>query len=324
MATGATPTDAIAGEMAAVFAQAERELQTLIDDALSNGAVGTAAYRKAQQAAVVDVLGRVKDQLLPDDDQFEDVSARGPLLVRLIRAAFAWGLKLARGEADEHSTPRVLDAELSFGRPEEEKVAELIRQSRKDLADTLYRIGRRHDDIVRDIQLSAKAQSLAVGESTKKSAERYRALLDDAAERGQLTFVDDVRDAKHVRLLQLTDAKGKVRNYQLGKYSEMAMHTLGREVTTQAFYDDKLARNSPYVRITKHPHADEDWYAGHDVCAKFEGRVFSLTRAAAKPGIPYIRREDLPPYHPLCKHLAVSAATVRKRNPRDARDQAVV
>jgi hypothetical protein len=87
-----------------------------------------------------------------------------------------------------------------------------------------------------------------------------------------------------------TDKAG--RRWDLANYARMCARTTAAEARTEAVINRLLDEGLDLVRVSKHEHP-------HDVCSKYEGRVYSISGVSAV----YPRLKERPPFHPNCKHV---------------------
>lgn len=141
-------------------------------------------------------------------------------------------------------------------------------------------IGRRVDDPWRRLALEELgAGHVALDTRRQISANLIRRLVDEGITDALTGFVDRAG-----------------RRWSLERYTEMVARTTTREATSRGAVNRLEEHGLDLVEISSHPHAA-------DVCTPYDGETFS--RSGDHPTYP--RLEELPPFHPNCRHVLTPA-----------------
>jgi len=172
------------------------------------------------------------------------------------------GMNLVTGFGAVHQQAAQLLAEASYNR----------------LVEVTATIGRRVDDIYRQLSLEAVRGSV-IGYDTWRTAARR--LRDDLAEQGITGFADRAG-----------------RRWNMRTYAEMVGRTVTAEAHRMGTANRILEHGIDLVRITGHEGPCE-------MCGPWEGRILSLTgRTEGYPTLEYAQSRGL--YHPNCRHAMVA------------------
>lgn len=140
------------------------------------------------------------------------------------------------------------------------------------LDDAVAYVGRRSKDVFRKATLNQLVVEQITGHDRSQTA---KAIEDDLRGRGIKGFKDKAG-----------------REWKLSTYAKMAARSSAVEAHTVSTLN-RLAENGiDLVKVSEHPHP-------HDVCSRYEGRIFSISGTSAK----YPALKEAPPFHPNCKHL---------------------
>lgn len=148
--------------------------------------------------------------------------------------------------------------------------------------DAIVKVGRRVDDVFREVSLQAQAESLIAGEDLRSMEQR----LETGLRRANLVNTEDV-----VRVSN--------RNLKLNYYSEMVSRTTAREAASQGLVNRLIQNNLDLVTVDDHPNSC-------DKCASYQGKTFSLT--GSTPNYPIL--DIYPPFHPNCRHVLTPASII--------------
>lgn len=155
----------------------------------------------------------------------------------------------------------------------------------------------------RDAQKAAGSDGSPVeGERHQRSAERlFRSLTQrlDAAIGHVWGDVERTlspsRSASEVPGGEIPEVKGFTdkagRRWDLSTYARMCARTTASEAMSEATVNRALDDGEDLVRVSKHPHP-------HDICSRYEGRVFSISGESRRYPLLVAR----PPFHPNCRH----------------------
>lgn len=142
------------------------------------------------------------------------------------------------------------------------------------LEDVAQVIGRRTEDLFRELALEA-VRGPVVGYATWEQAARR--IRNDLAANGVTGFVDS-----------------RGRRWNMSRYAEMVARTTTMEAHLQGTCNRLLEAGIDLVRITSHG-------TDCDLCGPWEGKVVSLT--GKTPGYPTLQEaRDAGLFHPNCRH----------------------
>ncbi len=175
-----------------------------------------------------------------------------------------------------------LAAEIAFGAIHQQAMQVLADNAYARLQDVDAVIGRRVDDVYRNLALEAVRGDVAGYQTWKQTAKRYRGAL---AEKGITGF---------------KDAAG--REWNLKSYTEMVARTTTRECKINGTANRLLEHGQDLAEITGGTAKNTC-----DICRAWVGRIVSLT--GKTPGYPTLdeaRAAGL--FHPRCTHNIATAA----------------
>jgi hypothetical protein len=298
------PFDRIPDDLARIYADAAREIDTRVGTALARGAVGTAAYRERQLNAINTTLARLTaatppaartaaqasyqfaalavDTALPGGDQvrgrFNGVD------VRTVEAIARNMERSLQGAVDGLGTSVAHVFEIA------DRLDGALPAARGELGSFL---GRRVNDDARRAALETIAQAVTQGSTRRDASRALRARLDAIVRSGV-----DVDGALQVVKDSLTgEARASFidragRRWDMPTYTRMVARTTTREAATRGTIERLLAHGEDLVTISAHGTTTP-------LCQAYEGRTFSLT--GSTPGHP--RLDRLTPFHPNCRHF---------------------
>ena len=143
-----------------------------------------------------------------------------------------------------------------------------------NLRDATQFIGRRVNDVFRQVGLEQTGRKLAAGQTWQDMKRKVvRGLLDQ----GQTAFVDRLG-----------------RKWRLDSYAEMVARTTTREAASVATLNTCQEFGLDLVRITTH-------YPTCEKCAPLQGKVYSISGNDKR--YPRLTDERRPPVHPNCRHV---------------------
>jgi hypothetical protein len=148
-------------------------------------------------------------------------------------------------------------------------------------------VGRRVDDIYRQLGLEAASQAILEGSALRPAAQALGQSLMGAG----VTSV-----AADGSVIAMVDAGGRA--WQLDRYTSMVVRTSTAEAQTRGAVNQLLEAGMDLVEIVV---ADPC-----PVCAPYEGRIYSLTGATDL----YDTLDVMPPFHPNCV-CSLEAAAVQ-------------
>lgn len=175
-----------------------------------------------------------------------------------------------------------LATEIAFGAIHQQAMQVLAENAYARLQDVDLVIGRRVDDVYRNLALESVRGDVAGYQTWKQTAKRYREAL---AEKGITGF---------------KDASG--REWNLKSYTEMVARTTTRECKINGTANRLLEHGQDLAEITGGTAKNTC-----DICRAWVGRIVSLT--GKTPGYPTLdeaRAAGL--FHPRCTHNIATAA----------------
>lgn len=206
-----------ADQLVALYLRTARRLEAQIRAALRSDAIGTAAYRTQQLAAVrrlLDELGR----------------ASGPMTQLAIRRAYLEGA--LRADQALAAEPLAASAQGRFYGVHEAAVARYFGTLDNRLQLARATLGRQADDVFRRIGLEATSEGIAAGAARREVSAQIVAEL----EREGLTAFRDRRG----------------RRWSLDTYAEMVARTTTREAVSQGTANRMLEHGADLATISSH------------------------------------------------------------------------
>lgn len=153
--------------------------------------------------------------------------------------------------------------------------------------NTLIRLTR----YTQQVNVNEKKMNQLVQEGFEKGIgvdEKYAGTVRGSSMRLREELLKKSIDGKHIIIV---DRNGKPTSWKINTYADMVAKAKLHELQTQAVIDAAVAVGGDLVQIDAHNSDDED-------CSYYEGKIFSLS--GTDPDFPPV--EELPPYHPNCKH----------------------
>lgn len=170
-----------------------------------------------------------------------------------------------------------------------QRAIDVIAQNMSDnLRNATQFVGRRIQDIFREVSLEQTGLKLVTGASWQ---ELKKKLVQELIAKGQIGFKDK-----------------SGRQWRLDSYAELVARTTTREAASVAIVNQCNEYGHDLVQITTH-------YPTCEICAPLQGKVFSLQGEDKR--YPKLTDEYRPPIHPNCRHVLVPY--VRELDP-DAED----
>lgn len=299
------PTDVLTDELIGVLGRATKRLELIVESGIRRGldparvntagqrrGDATARYRQQQRAQAISLLQDLTRRVREHAPRA--IAATYRATVAAVDATVGDELTLTGGFGTIHV--RALEALASNMTRSLQAAIDTVGGNiddvfaRADAIDGALRndrpmpgpipfIGRRINDPYRRVALETVAQGV-VGLDT-------RTQVSDALARRLVT--EGVTDA----VTGFVDRSG--RRWPLNVYTEMVARTTTREATTRATVNRLHEGGLDLVEVSSHPHI-------HDMCDPFDGQTFALTAAGAeRTGYPLL--DELPPFHPNCKHV---------------------
>lgn len=247
-------------ELARVYRDAYRRLEELVREAIEKGAAGTAAYRAAQLEAVITELAKLQDVAVPDAKE-------------AIEFAYRLG-----GRATDQVLGR---PEFGFSGVHVRALEVLVANMVGRLGDAHQLVGRRTDDVFREISIKEIAAGIATGSGPKDVATALERRL--------------VREGVTDALTGFVDSRGH--RWQLDTYAEMVARTTTREAVSFGTANRLLEQGFDLVTVSTHANSCP-------ICLPFQGKTYSLTGRTGG----YEKLPGLPPFHPNCRHVIAPAA----------------
>lgn len=206
-------SDRLVDVLASLYGEAEARLTTLVESAMSRGALGTARYRRAQIGAVATLLSQLQDKAIPEATQ-------------AVADAYQQGVEIANGSAPASAV------RASFTGVHSDAVNALADALTSRLNGATVTIGRRVEDIFRREGARQSALTLLQGSTVREGA---KALERSLRSQGYASF---------------TDKAG--REWGLRNYAEMVIRTTTREAATEATVNRLAESGISQVRIVGH------------------------------------------------------------------------
>jgi hypothetical protein len=158
----------------------------------------------------------------------------------------------------------------------ERAIALLAAGMNRRLDASLATVGRRVDDAFRQAGLRAAAFHALAGTERKRASAQMAAMLK---REGIRAFVDKAG-----------------RKWTLENYTAMVIRTTTREAVTQGTYNGMQESGHELVKVSHHINAC-------DLCMQYDGKTFAFPNAPLELRQEYGVLDDLPPFHPNCKHV---------------------
>lgn len=268
MATDQPLSDAQAQRLIQLYGEAEKEILREVSRLLAKS---PESYSLAWQKTILQRVQQIRGDLLNGSRTW---------CGEAIPDSYMSGVKWA--DADPLSGNKRL---AGFGSIHQQAVEVLADNAYNRLADVNSIIGRRTDDIFRQVSLEASKGAVIGYQSTQQAAKRIR---DDLAERGITGFRDK---AGH--------------DWNMSRYAKV----LAQETTKQSFRQGTINRfqekGHDLVVLSSHSGSCKQ-------CQPFEGRTFSLSGASNEfPPLDQARAGGV--FHVGCKHVISLAPEEKER-----------
>ena len=262
----AIPSDKTAKRVASLYKAVEETIQNEINVAIASGKLEQAAYLNETKAKIQALLQAAESQA---------------------SAATAIEIRNAYGKAGQKATQLLRDAGAdalkdAFTKADIKRLELLIENATVKFSDISQLVGRRTDDIFRQVSLE---QVTANNSLTRKE---MSASLENALNRAGVTTTN----SGGMRMLNVGG-----RNFQLSNYAEMVARTTPREAASRAMVGRILDNNRDLVEISSHS-------SSCDICSEYDGNIYSLSGSSTE----YDQLDELPPFHPNCGHVLTPAA----------------
>jgi hypothetical protein len=268
------PYEARVDDLLVTYRQAQRRIVAQVKAAVAAGDLATSSRRRAQLAAVLQVLDELGMQT--------DRQARELVRDAFQQSARVTGSRIARIGAGVEMNP------AAFAAVERDAVeamqAEIL--GRLDAARTT--IGRQVEDVFARAGRRTVLSALLGAHGSPQAARRE--LQRQVTEKGVTAFVDR-----------------SGRQWALDTYSEMAVRTTTREAVVEGAKTRMAAQGIDLARVSHHVSACP-------ICAPWEDRIVSLTGTTGDyQGEAVTDLASLPnggpPFHPNCRHTLLPVAT---------------
>jgi hypothetical protein len=260
------PSDKTAKRIASLYEAVAERISDEVKVAVLSGNLTRADYLRERRAAIEALLKAAEAQAAAGTaiEIRNSYAKAGELATTILREAGAKELK------------------ATFNKADEQRLALLIENATVKFNDITQFVGRRTDDVFRQISLE---QVTAGNSLTRKelSANLEQALQRvGVANQGPGTY-------------RWINVGG--RNFQLSNYAEMVARTTPREAASRAMVSRILDNGRDLVTISSHS-------SSCDICAEYDGKTFSLSGNSTEFG----ELMELPPFHPNCGHVLTPAA----------------
>ena len=264
----AEPTEKAAAYLVAIYENLEKQLEQEIRDAAALGWNDLVRDLKIRQARVQVLI--IKAQ-----------QAAAPAIAALSSSAYQLGADFSIKQLRKFFSNSEINAILSA---QDRAAAQVLAENAVGNFQKIDQIiGRRVDDVLRQIALQETTVSVASNQATISTADR----LAVALQRAGLTETDGV--------LHFVSING--RNYRLGPYTKMVARTTTREAATEGMKNRLLQNEIDLVQI------DDGAEDACDICSPYQGKIYSLTGESQE----YPQAVDLPPFHPNCRCVLTPA-----------------
>lgn len=151
-------------------------------------------------------------------------------------------------------------------------------------------VGRRVDDPWRRVGLDAVGEGLVTLETRREvSAQLVKRLVNEGTADALTGYVDRAG-----------------RRWSLDRYAAMVARTTTREATSRATVERLTEHGLDLVTVSSHPHAADE-------CTPYDGETFALDAGDHD----YDVLDELPPFHPNCRHVLTPAGASLERFERD-------
>lgn len=275
--------DVHAGPLLSVYLRATKRLRAMIQGSIVSGKLGQAAYRQERLDEVDGIMDRLKrDTTRTAPAVIERAYSAGVLAVNETA-----GIRVAFGVVHQDAV-RVLTKAMT---ERLDTAVEVTRASARSLyvQDTVTAlanaragrtpVGRRIDDVARKTALEVLAEREITGDTVREAGVTIK------------------RDLERQGMTAIVDRRG--RRIPLDTYAPMVARTTTREAVTLGTANRLVEGGSDLVTVSAHRHQD-----GDPICIPYAGKTFSLTGRTM--GYPIL--DQLPPFHPNCRHVITPAA----------------
>ena len=162
----------------------------------------------------------------------------------------------------------------NFARVHQRAVDVIAQNMSGNLRNATQFVGRRVNDIFRQVALEQTGAKLVTGASWQEMKAK---VIQEMLNKGQTGFVDKIG-----------------RQWRLDSYAEMVARTTTREAASVATINQCLEYGQDLVQISTH-------YPTCHLCAPLQGKVFSISGNDKR--YPKLEDEYRPPIHPRCRHV---------------------
>jgi hypothetical protein len=252
MAFEETPFEAKINALVKLLEWLEQEVANIIAEMVARGVKGTASLQWAhrRQRLLQAHIANVQEQA-------------HKTLPTIMEEAEQSGLYMAGIRGD-------------FGKGINTDAINLLAQGLRDDVDaSLATLGRRVNDVFRELTLKQVALHIVAGTGAKASAQT---LEREIVKRGTRAFVDKAG-----------------RQWSLASYTDMAIRTVTREAMSQATASGLEQNGHDLVKFSHHQ-------GSCIICMPYDGKTFALPGHKVK-GYRTLQVGEIPPIHPRCKHV---------------------
>lgn len=261
------PSDKSALRIAALYEAVSERISDEIKTAVLSGNLNRADYLRERRAAIEGLLKAAEAQAAASTaiEVRNSYAKAGELGTTILRKAGAKELK------------------ATFAKADEQRLAILIENATVKFNDITNFVGRRTDDIFRQISL----EQVTAGNSLTRV--ELSANLEQALARAGVTTTRSGVD-------RWINVGG--RNFQLADYAEMVARTTPREAASRAMAARIQDNGYDLVEISSHSGGSDC-----DICGEYDGNTYSLSGNSRE----YEQLDELPPFHPNCGHVLTAA-----------------
>lgn len=271
---GRVPSDRLVEQLSSLYAGAQRQIVAQINQAVLSGRLNTAARRRAQLLAVLDILDRL------------GVRA-DPLARQAVRQAMADGADHTATGIRQLGLHMTSEGERRFASVNADAVAVMQDSLVASLQGARSTVGRHAQDVFAREGRKQVMRALLGAEGSQKTASQR--LANELATQGKTGLIDRAG-----------------RRWSLQRYADMAVRTVTREAVVQGSLNRMAAHGINLARVSRHANSCT-------ICQPWEGRLFSLDgETSSYQGEPVATRDAMPnsgpPFHPNCRHTVQPVA----------------
>lgn len=247
------PNDVVnAKQIISIYEQAEKQILEKLSGDLSEWGKAYFTKRKREIKVILDNLK----------------SANGEFAAKMVPQTYSAGINLVEQRFSNN---------VAFSKIHQSNIERLANNLAKDMNDPVDFIGRRVNDVFRQVSLKSLAQSEVIGENRRVAVQK---LVDNFTSNGISSFVD-----------------GRGAQWNMKVYADMVVRTTSREVAKEGILTRLTERGNDLVEITETGDSC-------DLCSEWEGQILSISGDSTE----YDSLDDAEAaglFHPNCTHVPV-------------------